>query len=150
MKKTLIYAFVPALIGMGALGINLASAHGGFGFGPVGEEIDPAQIAERQQEMFQREADLLGISVDEIKNAWAEGKNMRQLAEEKGLTAQLEEKMKAEKETRIKSHLQALVDKGIITQAQADARFQAMENFKSGNERGINGFGPCRQKNSEI
>lgn len=150
MKKILAYSIIPAIIGIGALGVSFASAHGGFGFGGFSGEIDPAQIAERQQGMFQHEADLLGISVDEIKNAWAEGKNARQLAEEKGLTEQLWEKMKAEREVQIKSRFQALIDGGIITQEQADSRFQAMENFKFRERKEMKNFDPCRQKFSEI
>jgi hypothetical protein len=133
-KKILLYGIIPAaMVGFGAAGISLVSAHGfGLGFGENNLTAD--QIAERQTEMFQKEADILGVSVEEVKSAWAEGKNMRQLAEEKGLTEQIQEKIKTEREAQMKNRLQTLVDKGVITQAQADQRIKII-NENAGNLR---------------
>lgn len=74
------------------------------------------------------EAAILGISVDDMKTAWSQGKTLQDLATEKGITReQLAEKLKAAAEAKQKETLQALVTKGYITQAQADARLEAMK-----------------------
>lgn len=127
-NKLLIYAIFP-MLGLGILGANMASAHGLFGgFGGISNMMTPDQIVTRQQDMFQSEAALLGISVDEVKNGWAEGKNLIQMAEEHGITReQLQQKMRDSQITQLKTHLQVLVDKGVITQEQADKRVQFME-----------------------
>ncbi|MFH0852661.1 MAG: hypothetical protein V1845_03600 [bacterium] len=140
-SKYLIYSLVP-LLGLSAfIGVNAASAHGFFGlFG----NLTPDQIATQQQTMFQKQADLLGISVDDIKNAWAEGKSLKTLAEEKGISQeQLQAKVKEARLQQIKSDLQTLVEKGVITQAQADKRLQFMQNQSANGKqgKGMRGFG---------
>ncbi len=96
---------------------------GGFGHGGNFER-DPDQWLNR----ITSEASILGISVDEMKTAWSQGKTLEDLATEKGITReQLAEKLKAAAETKQKETLQALVTKGYITQAQADARLTAMK-----------------------
>lgn len=139
---------IPAFLGLGFLGANSASAHGmgmfgGFG-GMWGSAATPDEIAARQQAMFQSEASLLGISVDDVKAAWAAGKSLPELAQEKGITMlQLQQKLKDAQTAKIKTQLKALVDKGIISQAQADQRLQFMQNQqaqingKLGSRRGL-------------
>jgi len=79
--------------------------------------------------MFDNEAQILGISVDEVKNAWAQGKTMMQLAQEKGITeAQLQAKIKDARTAQLKIQLQTLVSSGVITQAQADQRLAYMQS----------------------
>ncbi len=141
-KKYLIYTILPVMA-FAVLGAGIASAHGWW-FGGLGN-ISPDEIANRQQTMFQNEAQILGISVDEIKNAWAEGKSLKQLAEERGISQeQLQAKMKEVRLQQIKSQLQTLVEKGVITQGQADKRLQFMQNQpangKHGRGRGMLGF----------
>jgi hypothetical protein len=133
-KRILVYAFLPAVLGLGLVSVKAASAHGFFGgFGAVA----PEDIAARHQTMFQEQASVLGISVDEVKSAWAEGKSMRDLAEEKGITQeQLQTKMRTLRETQMKTQLQALVDKGIITQAQADTRLTTMQQHMGNGNKG--------------
>lgn len=131
-KKLLLYAALPVL-GLGFLGLNMSSAHGLFsGFGL---NLTPDQIATRQQDMFQKEADLLGISVDDVKNGWADGKTLLQIAQDHGITKeQLQQKMKDAQLQQMETQLQTLVDKGVITQAQADKRMQVIEQqFATGN-----------------
>lgn len=95
--------------------------HGGFGG-------DFANNPEQWLSRITSDAAILGISVDEMKTAWSQGKTLEDLATEKGLTRdQLAEKLKAAAETKQKETLQALVTKGYITQAQADARLNAMK-----------------------
>lgn len=128
-KQYLAYAMVPVL-SLGLLGAGAASAHGWFGgWGSVSSD----DIVARQEVMFQQQADLLGISVDQFKEKWADGKSLQEIAKELGMTQeQLRERiLNAEKE-KLKAQLQALVNKGIITQAQADRRLQAMEQRFNG------------------
>jgi len=125
--KVLAYSMIPALMGVGILGINAASAHGLYG-GFFGSTLTPEQIVSQQKNMFDNEAQILGISVDEVKNAWAQGKTMMQLAQEKGITeAQLQAKIKDARTAQLKTQLQTLVSSGIITQAQADQRLAYMQ-----------------------
>ena len=124
-KKLFIYSVLP-MLGLSLLSVNIASAHGGFG---GFDNLTQDQVAERQQNMFQREADILGISVDEVKNAWADGKTIKQLMDEKGIDlAQVQQRMKDVRLQQMKKHLQVLVDNGVITQAQADKRSQMMQS----------------------
>ncbi len=109
-----LYALVP-LLGIGVVlgGVTIASAQGfqAHGFGPKG---DPTTF-------FQNEATLLGVSVDEVKNAWAEGKGLQALAKEKGISqATLQANIKKEADARMKEQLASLVSSGKLTQAQAD------------------------------
>jgi len=138
-KKFLVYAILPVLGLAFLVGPASASAMGFGWFGGFGK-ADPDAIASRMQTMFQNEATLLGISVDEVKNCWAQGKNIGQCAQDHGITQeQLQQKMKDARAQQLKAQMQALVDKGIITQAQADQRLQWMQN-KTQNAKG-HGFG---------
>ncbi len=121
--KILMYAALP-IIGLGILGYGTASA-AGWGMG----NMDPEQLVSNQQSKFQSEADILGVGVDEVKNAWANGKTLLEVAKEKGVTQeQLQAKMKAVRLKQMKESLQILVDKGVITQTQADQRLKFMES----------------------
>ena len=122
--KILMYAALP-IIGLGILGYGTASAAGwGMGMG----RMDPEQFASTQQSKFQAEAELLGVSVDEVKNAWAQGKTLLEIAKDRNISEeQLQVKMKEVRVKQMKDSLQALVSKGIITQAQADQRLQFVE-----------------------
>jgi DNA-binding phage protein len=125
--KIIALTMIPAFVGIGFLGVNAASAHGLFG--SFGSTLTPDEIAGRQQTMFQKEADLLGVSVDDVKAAWAAGKSLAELASEKGITKeQLQQKLKDARLAEFKTQLQTLVDKGVITQAQADQRLQYIQN----------------------
>jgi hypothetical protein len=87
----------------------------------------PDQVADRQQHFFQREADLLGITIDEVKSAWAEGKRLMEIAKDHGISKDvLKERRMAQAKAHTEEHLQILVDEGVITQEQADARKQMM------------------------
>ncbi len=72
---------------------------------------------------FTRDAQTLGVSVEEIKNAWAEGKNLMTLAQEKGIdTETLRTRIKATREADMKIRLDEKVAQGKITRAQADEK----------------------------
>ncbi len=111
------------------LGTGVASAHGlGFGLGGGASSLTPDEIATRQQTMFDKQAQILGISASDVKDAWAAGKTFDQIITEKGLDkAAVEQRIKDAATVQMKAQLQALVTKGIITQAQADSRLQFMQ-----------------------
>jgi hypothetical protein len=122
--KYIAYAVIP-VIAVAILGTGVASARGfgGFGGGMFGGELSADDIAARHEVMFAEHASLLGLSVDAVKSAWAEGKSLWELAEANGITKDaLAAKMKEARTAQMKTHLQALVTKGVITQAQADQR----------------------------
>lgn len=146
MKKILTYSLLTAGL-IGTLGVGAASAQGWFGFG---HDATPEEIAQKQEVMFQKKADFLGISVDEVKDAWAEGKNFREIAEEHGITPeQIQERTQEARELKqdnMEAHLQALIDDGIITQEQADQKIQRIQDkFKDGQMRKgfYSGYGKC-------
>lgn len=138
MKKKYFLWTILGALAITMLGVNIASAHGWFG--PMwNESLD--DIASRHQAMFQNQAQILGIGLDEIKNGWAQGKTLWEIAKDKGITQeQLQQKMKDAQMAKMKEQLKTLVDKGIITQTQADQRIQFMENKVSNAKMG-KGFG---------
>lgn len=127
-KKTLLQFLVIAGI-LGFAGVGVVSAHGGFGW--MGT-FDPEKFVERQQEMFQKQADILGIGIDKVKNYWSEGKTLKEMSQAEGIADdELLEKMKAAREENMKQMMQSLVEKGIITQQQADKRLEIMKERTS-------------------
>lgn len=142
-KKLLAYAILP-VIGLGLIGAGVASARG-FGFFG-GMSLTPEEIATRHQEMFQNQANLLGVNVDVMKQGWADGKSILEIAQANGITAeQLQQKMKDARLTQMKSDLETLVSKGIITRAQADARLTFMQNRLESGLGHMGGMMPARQ-----
>ncbi len=140
------------LVSLGVLsfaGVGIVSAHGG-GFGDWGflGNWTPEDIASRFQAMFESKAGLLGISTDDYKAKWAEGKTFSQIAEESGVTSeQLQERMRQARLDQLRAQLNALAEKGVIGQEQADQRFNALQTqFENGGDKGWGGMmrgGPC-------
>jgi hypothetical protein len=125
MKTNFRNKTITSVLTLVAFGAVSASAMG-FGGGMM-SNLTSDEIATRQTTMFQQQATLLGATLDEVKQAWADGKDMKTLASEKGITeAQLQAKMKAARDAQMKTQLSALVSKGVITQAQADKRIATM------------------------
>lgn len=119
-KKYLTYLALPA-VGILLLG-GTALAHG-WG----GGNATPEQITARYQQQFSSEATMLGLSVDDVKQAWASGKSLQQLATDHGISAaDLQKKMADARAAKLKAELQTLVTQGVITQAQADQRLTFM------------------------
>lgn len=136
-NKKYLWATVPAMALVGLVAVSSVSAasdevgavrlFGPRGGGHMGIG-DPDKFLER----LTSEASMLGISVDEMKTYWSQGKGVKEIATEKGITEeQLKTKMEAAMKARVSTELKTLVDKGIITQAQADARLKAMETMKT-------------------
>lgn len=128
-KKYFAYSILPALA-LVLAGAGMASAHGWFGgFG----NATPEEMAQHQETMFQNKADLFGISVDEIKDYWADGKNFKEIAEAEGLTQEeLQNRMKEARQDQMRNHIQALADNGVVSQEQASKRLQFMEERMAG------------------
>lgn len=142
-KKTLLFSFLALAVLAGAATISSASAQSRGWFGGFGN-VDPEKTAERQSQMFEQQADLLGVNVDKIKEYWAQGKNMKEIAEELGLSQEdLRAKTKELRQENMQQHLQSLVDSGVITQEQADSRIQIMESGADYGKFG-HGKGGCR------
>ena len=139
MSKKKINKIILAGLTVGLLGIGgVASAHGMWGM----SNLNPQEFSQGQTSMFQSQAEILGISVDKVKEAWANGKSFSDLATENGVTKdQLQAKMKTLRETQIQSQLKILVDNGVITQAQADQRLNFMKTNTDKGRMGMMGFG---------
>lgn len=136
-KKTILKnALIPS-IGLALLTISSASA---MSFGNM--NITPEDLATKQSTMFQEHAKVLGLSVDEVKNAWASGKDLKTLAKEKGISLDtVKQKMEATRLANQKTMLSTLVTKGVITQAQADQRLATLstKTAKGGTGEGKHG-----------
>ncbi len=132
MKTTLTKRALLGIATIAAAGAISASAMGVPGMGGMMGNLSAEEIATKHTEMFQKQAALIGATVDEVKTAWAEGKDFKTLASEKGITAdQLKAKMQAARDAEMKTQLQNLVTKGVITQAQADKRLATMQAYSS-------------------
>lgn len=131
MNKKYKRASLLGILGLTAVSIASVSAMG-FGGMMGNSNLTPEEIATRQATVFQEQASLIGGTVDEVKAAWAAGKDLKTLAQEKGITSdQLKAKMDTQRLTQMKTYMQALVTKGVITQAQADSRVAFMEKQSS-------------------
>lgn len=151
MKHTIAtYAILP-ILGLGLLGPGIAAAAGSGWF----NNADPSTIADHFKSMFEHKAAILGISVDDVKQAWADGKTMKELMDEEGISEEeVQARLKQERLARVTAEIQALVDNGIITQAQGDARLANVQSHLEdtsasfGGHRGFRhgfggfGFGP--------
>ena len=128
MNKTKLLKYgLPALALAFIIGAGTTAEAFGGGFN---KNATPEQIATMHTQMFQEQATLIGVTVDEVETAWANGTSFKELAKQKGITEEvLKAKMKANHEAQMKAHLQTLVDKGVITKAQADARIATMQKM---------------------
>jgi hypothetical protein len=143
-KKYLL--ILPALLLTVLFTVDSVSAFGGKGFFRAGEDV--ATQTKNWEEKIVQNAKIIGISEGDMKDAWAEGKNFRDLAKEKGISEEeLRTKMQAQRQEQQKTFLQNLVSQGKITQAQADARIKHMQEMggkiqeMKGAGRGKKGFG---------
>lgn len=105
----------------------------GKNFREIAEEqgIDLEQLKKQKEalrpsreEILQHQAEILGISVEELQAQLDEGTTFRELAEEKGLT---QEQLQEARKAHMTEHLNSLVAEGVITQEQADQHLEMME-----------------------
>lgn len=125
MNKKILFS-VLALGLLFTLGMNSALAQGWF---HNRENFDPEKIVARQTEMFENHANLLGINVNEMKEYWAAGKNLKEIATELNISDEdLRLKMQESRQERMQESLNTLVENGVITQRQADSRLTFMQD----------------------
>jgi predicted HTH transcriptional regulator len=137
MNTTFRNRTIAGVLSLVALGAVSASAMGFGGMMSNLNNLSPDEIATRQTTMFQEQAALIGATTDEVKNAWADGKDFKTLAAEKGVTeAQLQAKIKAKRDEQMKANLATLVSKGVITQAQADKRLATIQTKEASGKKG--------------
>lgn len=121
-KKSIVYAVIVPVVAAGVLGAGVASAHGWL-WGAT-----PQEIASQFETMFTKKASLLGMNAADFKAAWASGKTIPEIAKERGISnEELRNRMLEVKKAELKAQLQTLVERGVITQAQADERYKFME-----------------------
>lgn len=144
MNKKLFFV-IPALALL-LVGVGTVSAAGGF-FGQGRENKGaPPKDSSGWQMMIEEKAKLLGISVEELKNYWVDGKDIWDIAKDKGideatLKSQIEAQRKAQRIERETEFLKQLVADGKITQAQADARLKKMSEGNWGQGQKMGGCG---------
>jgi hypothetical protein len=126
MRKALIYPALSAF-SLYALGAGTFVTAQGWSRGAAnGESEDgPASLSA----MYQAEARLLGVSVDEIKIAWAEGKTLPEPAAAKGVnTDELQQRMLEARKAATQELLPAFASQEVASQGLADQRFAFMVN----------------------
>lgn len=125
-KKVLVFSLAVLTI-FTAIGISSVDARG-FSQNNLGFNSD--QMTERRVQMIENNAELLGITVEQLENYHAEGKYMFEIAEELGLDMDnFREKIELNRQNRMKERLQDLVDNGKITQEQANKRSENIQEF---------------------
>ncbi len=135
------------LVSLGVLAITgSALAFGGWGMMGLGSKnLTPEEQAQHFTEMMGQQANLFGITADQMKAFWAEGKSMPEIMTELGITKeQMQTKMQGSRKQALQEQLQALVSQGVITQVQADTRLAALESKTAKGFGGMMGFGGRR------
>lgn len=105
---------ITAILTLALAGIGIASAHGpGFGFGPGNMDEN---------------GEIFGIPQAEFQSLLKEGKTIEEIAESQGIDLEQwrEEKFQERKEL-MEKRAQVLIDAGLMTQEEADAQLQRME-----------------------
>lgn len=138
-KKYLLTAFAPVMA-LALIGVTPAFAHG---MGWIGSSTaTPQDIAKRQTDMFTQEAKLLGLTVDQVKEGWAQGMSLPEIATAHGISqTDLQKKITDARKQQLSETLKTLVGQGVITQKQADARLQAIQKrIENGEAKKITGM----------
>lgn len=118
------------------MGLSMFASSASMAFAATPAE----KTAQHQENFFQKEASLLGLSLDEVKGAWAEGKRLLELAADHGISKDaLKARIQAQAKAHVDERMDTLVERGVITRAQADKRKEAM-NEKIENGKGKHPF----------
>lgn len=127
-----------------ALSLLLAGVSSAYAFGP----ISPEDIVTKHEAMFTHQAEILGISQEELKNAWSQGKSLPDIAKEQGISKEeLQKKMKESRKAKMRDELKILVENGVITQEQADSRLSHMDDILK-NAKRMGHFGKLPHQNA--
>lgn len=116
MKKTMIMSIF-ALSVFALAGAGYVSAQGGAMWGGFGGH----------EAMLENKAEILGVTVEDLRSAREEGKSFHDIAEEQGIT---QEEMHEQMEGYMQGHLEQQVVEGVITQEQMDERLEWMEEHE--------------------
>ena len=82
-------------------------------------------------QMLQIEADILGITAEELQEELDDGKHIHNIIEEKGLTSEeFDQKMLA----AVRKRLESMVEAGLLTQEQLETRMQLMQQHYADRE----------------
>jgi len=128
MKKSLL---IGALLvgGLALTGVGIVQAMG-FGWQA---DLDPAEVVERQEAKFQGQAEMFGISEDQVKDYWAQGLHPKEIAEELGISEEeMQTKIQQRRQQMMEGKMQILVENGVITQEQADQKVEKMADWEPG------------------
>src|SRR4030042_3608538 len=123
MKKIILSSlFIAGTVAL--IGINSAQACPGTGY-LMGQKY--LGYGFDRQEMLELKAEILGITVVQLEEKLKEGKTLKQIIEELGLTwEQVRDRMYEKMQARIEERLQQMVDEGTITQEQADKKMDRL------------------------
>lgn len=141
-KKYLIVigGLLAALLVVGVVGASSAFAQGpdkpgfgmmghGYGFGFGDDELEAA-------------AGVLGMTTDEVKAAFEDGKTLQDLAGEAGVDIEdVHAAIQAVHETEMRERIAQQVEDGTITQAQSDWMLEGLNNGYMMGKGGSGGFG---------
>lgn len=123
---TSVYAQGPTPPGFGMMG-NGRGPGGGRGFGLSDAALDAA-------------AKVLGMTADEVKAAFQEGKTLQDLAAEKGVDiADVQAAVQAVRVTEMRAQIAQAVEDGAMTQEKADWLLEGLDKGFMGS--GSGGFG---------
>lgn len=125
MKKILVLFLASSIL----LSASPVFAFWGWGKGlALGFDVDKA--IERLKEMFENWAKILGISVEKVKEYWAQGIGPKEIMEKEGINEEkVKENIRNLRLERLREFLQKLVDKGIITKEQMEKRLKVEEQW---------------------
>jgi hypothetical protein len=133
MKKILLYSLLAVGV-VGLVGASAVSAQGFFHNHAMDSEGKEAKGG--YENMLKAKAEVLNLSVEDLKTAKEEGKTFQEIAEDQGLSvdelrAQMQEKKQELRTQKIegrKAHIEELVANETITQEQADEKLEWLES----------------------
>lgn len=86
---------------------------------------NPEIYSQQLQNKFEYWSQISGIDINKIKNYWAQGKTFREMLDlEKVDLNNVQERNREYRLNQLKTNLQEMVKKGIITQEQANQRLE--------------------------
>lgn len=91
-----------------------------------------AQQLPKNNNHLQIQAEVLGVSVDDLQSKLNSGETMKSIVESAGYTAQtFRDAVQVKRLEKFKTHLDKMVSEGKITQEQADKRYKAAVEMES-------------------
>lgn len=119
--------FLVLTFALGAAGLLTAGAV--FAHGSLGSKAGTAGLGFARpghEAMFENKADILGLNTDELQSKLESGKTFMDIAEEQGIDPDdIHESMKE----RMSEFLDEKVQNGYLTQEEADARLEWMDEM---------------------